>query len=127
MISAGGGQKKTRLVFPSGGLSSGLLGVVTENLLANFRGRGDAVALRSVMKPTPQPPQPPDAMVEEWDNPAMTEFKRQEAEERVAFGHSPEARQWLEHLRNSSPPEVIIRVAPKPPKRFPFNRVRLPW
>ena len=66
-------------------------------------------------------------MVEEWDNPAMTEFKRQEAEERVAFGHSLEARQWLESLRNSPPPDVVIRVAPQAPARFPFKPVRLPW
>ncbi len=66
-------------------------------------------------------------MAEEWDNPAMTEFKRQEAEERVAFGCSLEARQWLEHLRSSPPPDVIIKVAPKAPKRFPFKPVRLPW
>jgi len=66
-------------------------------------------------------------MVEEWDNPAMTEFKRQEAEDRVAFGFSLEARQWLEQLRGSPPPDVTIRVAPKAPKRFPFKPVRLPW
>lgn len=66
-------------------------------------------------------------MVEEWDNPEMTEFKRQEAEERVAFGCSLEARQWLEHLRSSPPPDVVIRVAPKGPMRFPFKPVRLPW
>lgn len=85
------------------------------------------VAFLSAMKPTLQHPQPPVSMVEEWDNPAMTEFKRQEAEERVAFGCSLEARQWLEHLRNSPPPDVVIRVAPNAPARFPFKPVRLPW
>jgi hypothetical protein len=58
----------------------------------------------------------------------MAEFKRQEAEERAAFGCSEEAKKWLENLRSSSPPEdVVIRVAPKAPKRFPFKPVRLPW
>jgi hypothetical protein len=66
-------------------------------------------------------------MVEEWDNPAMTELKRQEAEDRVAFGVSLEARQWLEQLRSSPPPDVTIRVSPKAPGRFPFKPVRLPW
>lgn len=66
-------------------------------------------------------------MMEEWDNPAMTEFKRQEAEDRASFGCSLEARQWLEQLRNSPPPDVTIRLAPKGPKRFPFKPVRLPW
>ena len=31
---------------------------------------------------------PPRIMVEEWDNPAMTEFKRLEAEDRVTFAQS---------------------------------------
>jgi hypothetical protein len=84
-------------------------------------------AFLSAMKPTPQHPQPPVSLVEEWDNPAMADFKRQEAEERVAFGRSLEAHQWLEHLRSSQPPEVVIRVAPKAPARFPFKPVRLPW
>jgi hypothetical protein len=79
------------------------------------------------MKPSSQAPQPAVPMAEEWDNPAMTEFKRQEAEERLAFGCSKEARQWLEHLRGSSPPDVKIRLAPKVPERFPFKVVRLPW
>lgn len=68
----------------------------------------------SAMNPTPQHPQPPVSMVEEWDNPAMTEFKRQEAEDRVAFGCSLEARQWLEHFRSTPPPDVVIRVARVP-------------
>jgi hypothetical protein len=65
--------------------------------------------------------------MEEWDNPAMAEFKRQEAEDRMAFGCSPEARQWLEHLRSTPPPDVVIRVAASVPKRFPFKPVLLPW
>lgn len=70
---------------------------------------------------------PDPALAEEWDNPAMTEFKRQEAEERVAFGRSLEASRWLEVMRNSVPPDVILRVAHQRSKRFPFKSVRLPW
>lgn len=80
------------------------------------------------MKTSAQPPQPPATYAEEWDNPVMAEFKRREAEERVAFGRSEEAVKWLENLRSSSPPDdVVIRVAPRTPKRFPFKPVRLPW
>ncbi len=79
------------------------------------------------MNSSPQTPRPPIPTVEEWDNPAMTEFKRREAQERVAFGCSLEAREWLEHLRGSPPPDVVIRLAPKVPERFPFKPVRLPW
>ena len=79
------------------------------------------------MKPTYDPFIPPAHLAEEWDNPAMAEFKRQEAEERVAFGCSDEAQQWLKNLRNSLPPDVIIRLAPKEPKKFPFKPIRLPW
>jgi hypothetical protein len=78
------------------------------------------------MNPTPEPFKPDPSLAEVWDNPAMTEFKRQEAEDRVAFGRSLEAREWLEHFRNSSPPDVEMRVV-KPRKRFPFKPVRLPW
>jgi hypothetical protein len=81
----------------------------------------------NAMKPTPQDPRPPVRMVEEWDNPAMAEFKRREAEERLAFGCSAEAVRWLEHLRESPPPDAVIRIAPAAPERFPFKPVRLPW
>ena len=66
-------------------------------------------------------------MEEEWDNPAMTAFKRQEAEERAAFGCSEEAKGWLENLRNSPPPDVTIRLAARPANQFPVKRIRLPW
>ena len=66
-------------------------------------------------------------MEEEWDNPAMTEFKRQEAEERRAFGCSDEAKQWMEAFRNSPPPDVTVRLVPGPANQFPFKRIRLPW
>ena len=79
------------------------------------------------MNPTPDSFTPPASLAEEWDNPAMAEFKRQEAEERVVFGCSAEARQWLERLRHSQPPEAIIRLAPRGPKKFPFKPVSLPW
>ncbi len=81
----------------------------------------------NAMKLTPQHFQPPVSMAEEWDNSAMTEFKRQEAREREVFGCSLEAQQWLERLRSSPPPDVVIRLAPKVPERFPFKMVRLPW
>ncbi len=77
------------------------------------------------MKPASFTPSP--SLVEEWDNPAMAEFKRQEAEDRVDFGTSAEAREWLEHLKNSQPSEPKIRLAPKRPQNFPFKRIRLPW
>lgn len=78
------------------------------------------------MKPPSEPFKPDPSLAEEWDNPAMTEFKRQEAEERVAFGRSREAREWLEHFRSTPPADVEIRLAPRR-KRFPFKVVRLPW
>ncbi|HEY1050236.1 MAG TPA: hypothetical protein VGE39_10795 [Prosthecobacter sp.] len=46
-----------------------------------------------------QLPPPPVSLIEEWDNPAMAEFKRQEAEDRAAFGCSEEAREWLRRLQ----------------------------
>lgn len=42
---------------------------------------------------------PSPILVEEWDDPAMAEFKRQEAEDRAAFGCSDEAREWLHRMR----------------------------
>ena len=70
---------------------------------------------------------PDPALAEEWDNPEMTAFKWQEAEDRVAFAKSLEASQWLESLRNSEPVDVVIRLAPSGPKRFPFKVIKLPW
>lgn len=70
---------------------------------------------------------PSPSLAEEWDNPAMAEFKRQEAEDRVDFGESAEAREWLEHLKNSRPSNPNIRLAPKRPLNFPFKLIRLPW
>ena len=84
-------------------------------------------SFHNAMKPDSQPFTPDPSLAEVWDNPAMTEFKRQEAEDRVAFGKSREAHEWLEHLRNTPPPDVTIRVAAKGPRRFPFKPVRLPW
>lgn len=46
-----------------------------------------------------QPPMPSPILLEEWDDPAMAEFKRQEAEDRAAFGCSEEAREWLRRMR----------------------------
>ncbi len=81
----------------------------------------------TTMNPSSQDTPPAVPMAEEWDNPAMTEFKRREAEERLAFGCSREAQEWLDHLRASPPPDVVIRLPPKVPERFPFKVVHLPW
>lgn len=85
------------------------------------------VVFLSAMKPTPQHPQPPVSMVEEWDNPAMTEFKRQEAEERVAFAQSLTQEEWRAALGDSSIRDEPIQLAPKRPRHFPFKPVKLPW
>lgn len=79
------------------------------------------------MKPTPKLPPPPISLDEEWDNPAMAEFKRQEAEDRVAFAETYDAQEWLDAMRDSSLRDQPIMLASKPPKRFPFKLVRLPW
>ncbi len=70
---------------------------------------------------------PNPAFAEEWDNPEMTEFKRLEAEDRVAYGKSDEAREWLERFQNSVPPEFTIRLAKKPSDRFSVRVVNLNW
>ncbi len=57
----------------------------------------------------------------------MTEFKRQEAEERVAFGLSQEASRWLEMMKESKAANVSIRVYQPRSRNFPFKPVRLPW
>jgi hypothetical protein len=80
----------------------------------------------STMKPTPQAPLP-GIMKEEWDNPAMTEFKRQEAEERVAFAQSHTQEEWRAALRHSTMRDEPIRLAPKRPHLFPFKPIKLPW
>ncbi|MFN0079316.1 MAG: hypothetical protein ACKVY0_22865 [Prosthecobacter sp.] len=54
------------------------------------------------MNPRLPAPYRPATFEEEWDNPAMAQFKREEAEDREAFGHSEEARAWLEHLRSGA-------------------------
>jgi hypothetical protein len=79
------------------------------------------------MKPTPQSPQPTVSMVEERDNPAMTEFKRQEAEDRVAFAQSLTQDEWRAAMENSRLRDEPIKLAPKPRRQFPFKPVQLPW
>lgn len=79
------------------------------------------------MKPSVQVPPRPLTHEDEWDNPAMAEFKRQEAEDRAAFGHSAEAREWLEKLKRSKPRDEPIRLAPKFPQWQGFKIIRLPW
>ncbi len=75
----------------------------------------------------PDPFIPNPALAEEWDNPAMTEFKRQEAEERVEFAKSHTQEEWLAAMKNSMLPDEPIRLAPKPRGRFPFKPIQLPW
>lgn len=78
------------------------------------------------MMNVPEPFVPDPSLAEEWDNPEMTAFKWQEAEERVAFGGSHEAGDWLEAFRTSMPSDVVIRrVAPL--KKFPYRIIKLPW
>jgi hypothetical protein len=77
------------------------------------------------MKPTPQPP--PVSLVEEWDNPAMTEFKRQEAEDRVTFALSHTQEEWRAALDQSLMRNEPIQLAPKRPRHFPFKPIKLPW
>ncbi len=76
-----------------------------------------------------QPPAPaprPQTFEEEWDDPAMAQFKREEAEDRVAFGQSEEARAWLDGLRNS-PPDYEVKLAPRAKTWRPLKVIRLPW
>ncbi len=70
---------------------------------------------------------PDPSLAEEWDNPAMTAFKWQEAEERVAFAKSHTREEWIAAMEESKTADVVIRVAPKIRGRFPFKPVRLPW
>jgi hypothetical protein len=58
--------------------------------------------MSGVSAPDFQLPPPPASLIEEWDDPAMAEFKRQEAEDRAAFGCSDEAREWLQRLRDGT-------------------------
>ena len=79
------------------------------------------------MNPTPEPFIPPAHLAEEWDNPAMAEFKRQEAEDRVAFAKSHTREEWIAALEHSTlRGDFVIRVV-KPQQSFPFKPVRLPW
>jgi len=64
---------------------------------------------------------PNPALVEEWGNSAMTEFKRQEAEDRVEFGRSEEASRWLEMMRISKTADVSIRVYQPRSRSFPSS------
>ncbi len=70
---------------------------------------------------------PPAHLAEEWDNPAMAEFKRQEAEDRVSFSNSRTQEQWRAALANSPlHGDFVIKVS-EVPLRFPFKIVELPW
>lgn len=82
---------------------------------------------RKSMNPPSQPFIPPAHLAEEWDNPAMAEFKRLEAEERVAFAQSHTRDEWLASMANSMLRDEPVKLAPKPSRRFPFKPVHLPW
>jgi hypothetical protein len=75
----------------------------------------------------PEPFIPDPSLVEEWDNPEMTAFKWQEAEERVAFAKSHTQEQWMAAMKSSMLPDEPIRLAPQPRDRFPAKVIRLPW
>lgn len=84
-------------------------------------------SFHNAMKPDSQPFTPDPSLAEVWDHPAMTEFKRQEAEDRVAFAKSYTREEWLAAMEDSRMPDVTIRLAPKTRGRFPFKLIRLPW
>lgn len=73
------------------------------------------------------PPYRPATFEEEWDNPAMAQFKREEAEDREAFGRSEEARAWLAGIQHGKPREMPLRLAPKFPEWQGFKIIHLPW
>ena len=79
------------------------------------------------MKPTSEPFIPPAHLAEEWDNPAMAEFKRQEAEERVAFAKSHTQEEWRAALEQSALRGDFVISVVKRPRRFPFKPVKLSW
>ena len=74
----------------------------------------------------PEPFIPDPSLAEEWDNPEMTAFKWQEAEERVAFAESHTREEWMAAMADSKLPDEPMRVVPQA-RRFPFKPVRLPW
>jgi hypothetical protein len=79
------------------------------------------------MKPIVQLPPPPVSLVEEWDNPAMAEFKRQEAEDRVTFAQSKTQEEWRELVMADPTRDQPIRLAPASPKKFRERVIHLPW
>ena len=79
------------------------------------------------MNPDQPAPWPTPSLMEEWDNPAMTEFKRQEAEERTEFAQLRTQAAWREALKRPMLTDRPIALAPKTPIRFPFKHIHLPW
>ena len=76
----------------------------------------------------PEPFKPSPSLAEEWDNPAMAEFKRQEAEDRVTFAQSHTQEEWLAALANSTLRNESFTLARAPTyRRFPFKLIKLPW
>ena len=71
-------------------------------------------------------PRPIPSMEEEWDNPAMTEFKRQEALDRIEFAQSRTQEEWREALKQPILTDQTITLVRRPPY-FPFKLIKLPW
>lgn len=72
-------------------------------------------------------PQRPQTFEEEWDDPAMAQLKREEAEDRVTFGQSEEAQAWLRGIQSAKPRELPLRLSPKFAEWQNFKLIRLPW
>ncbi len=83
----------------------------------------------SANTPERAPFAPNPAFAEEWDNPEMTEFKRLEAEDRVAFANSHTQEEWREALaasaRESKSKPFVLRRVPHGPE--PVKVIRLNW
>jgi hypothetical protein len=75
-------------------------------------------------QPLPAPIRP-QTLDDEWDDPAMAQLKREEAEDREAFGRSDEAKAWLEGMRSNQPRWSGSVTPVKPPPVYNKKPVRL--
>lgn len=98
-----------------------------EKHLAIFQSKGNTTSVTSAINLPLEPFIPPAHIAEEWDNPAMAEFKREEAEERVAFANSMTQEEWRAALKQSAFRGDFAISVVKTPRRFPFKPVQLPW